>query len=138
MLKKITFSILSLLLLLEVSSVGYFVGQNSVEAVKIPVFVDVPVTVEAPEKFEDRLSLAVYLDRHIEIIEEGKEPSAEGLEFIVTFDYSPVPGLGYEEVMVTLLLSDGSAVQFELTVPGGKFRYSMERKGPKPPSEEGF
>lgn len=127
------------MLSLEAGAIGYFAGQNSVEAVKIPVFVDVPV--EAPEKFEKQLRLAVYLDGHIEKLEDGKEPSSEGLEFVVTLDYTPVPGLGAENLEVLMLFSDGETHAFMLTVPGGKLRYSLERKGPKPvaqPSGEGF
>lgn len=125
------------MLSLEAGAIGYFAGQNSVEAVKIPVFVDN----EVPEKFEKQLRLAVYLDGHIEKLEAGKEPSPEGLEFVVTLDYTPVPGLGAENLEVLMLFSDGETHGFMLTVPGGKFRYSLERKGPKPAaphSEEGF
>ena len=122
----------------EGAAVGYFWGQNSVEPVQIPVFVDV----EVPEKFEKTLRLAVYLDGHIEQLAPGQEPNPEGLEFIVTLEYTPVPGLGSESLTCWMLFSDGGMRSVDLTVPGGKFRYSIERKGPEPnPSEdsgEGF
>jgi hypothetical protein len=119
----------------ESAVVGYYVGQNSVEAVEIPVYVDV----EVPEKFEKSMYLALYEDGRMEECPAEGPADKTGLLYVVQIEYTPDGDYGWQEVSILLDFGDGYRV-VGLRIPCGKFKvsHSQVNKPTAKPEGEGF